>query len=195
MLRQPDGSTPIDPDEIGDLVPEHLETLDHLNEWEQANIASTVSWLHQRRRPTDRVLSEKFIREVHRRMFGDTWRWAGAFRRTEKNIGNVHWRDIHAQLHQLLENTKHQLADAAAARDEVAARFHHRLVQIHLFPNGNGRHARLVTDSLLASLGERSFTWGAQSEGDDTAVRTRYLDALRSADAGRFKPLITFVRT
>lgn len=75
-------------------------------------------------------------------MFGAVWRWAGAYRRTDKSIGNVHWSDVPVQLHEALADARAQLAAGAFPIDEVAMRLHHRLAQVHPFPNGNGRTAR-----------------------------------------------------
>ena len=188
------GSTPLDADESEQLIPDHIRTRNELNEWEQANIAAAAAWIARRRRSAERILSSAFVREVHRRMFAGTWKWAGAFRRSDKNIG-VHWPTIASQLEELLANTKHQLAEQAYAPDEIAARFHHRLVQIHAFPNGNGRHARIMTDELLRALDRPRFSWGSRLLHVTGGARTIYIDALRAADEGDFGPLVRFIRS
>ncbi|MES2957829.1 MAG: mobile mystery protein B [Pseudomonadota bacterium] len=186
------GQTPLDPDEAAQLVPAHITTQAALNEWEATNILGAVQWLARARIPD--VLTEGFCRDLHRRMLGDTWKWAGTFRTSDKNIG-CDWRQVPIRLHQLLENAAHWLKEDAFAVDEAAVRFHHQLVLVHPFPNGNGRHARLMTDQLLSQVGAARFSWGER--GDMVAagvVRARYLAALRTADAGDIAPLLAFAR-
>lgn len=188
----PDGATPLDPDDAEDLLPDHLASRADLNAWEQANIAKALDWLG-RRRTGRTVLSIEFVRELHRRMFDETWTWAGRFRTSGKNIG-VPAHTIAPALRDLLDDVAHWVKHSTYASDEIAARFHHRLVQIHAFPNGNGRHGRLMADALLTELGASPFTWGAGDLDREGDVRVRYLDALRRADAGDYAPLLGFVR-
>ncbi len=185
-----DGATPLDAGERDELIPTHISTRGELNEWEQANILAALPWLARSRQ----VLTADFARSLHARMFGDTWRWAGRFRRTDKNIG-VHWEQVPTQLHQLLSDVEYWIAHATYGNDEIGARFHHRLVWIHPFPNGNGRHARLMTDQLMRQVGSAPFTWGSASLNSLGTARARYLDALRSADGDNFEALLAFVRT
>jgi len=191
-LPQEPGQTPLDADETAQLIPRHIATQGQLNEWEQQNILEALKWLQRGRRPA--VLTEAFCRTLHKRMFGKTWRWAGNFRQSDKNIG-CDWRQIPLRLRQLLDNTQFWLNGQVFALDELAVRFHHQLVLIHAFPNGNGRHARLMTDCLLHEARARPFSWG--NGGDMTAgnVRAVYLAALRAADAGDLAPLSGFVRS
>ena len=188
-----DGQTPLDPDESDGLIPSHIETRGELNEWEQANIARAVAWL-SRRRATGSILSIAFLRELHRRMFGDTWRWAGTFRASGKTIG-VPASQIPEALMNLLENTKHQMESEAQSPDEIAMRFHHALVSIHPFVNGNGRHGREMADQLLRELGRPRFTWGSARLDAAGTARSAYLAALRCADNGAFDSLRSFVRS
>ncbi len=185
-----DGATPLDEDEMAALIPPSVTTQGDLNEWEQANIAEASRWLGSRRRSIEHVLSEKFLLDVHRRMFDQTWEWAGSFRRSEKNIG-VPWTTVRATIRELLADTAHQIESRSTAHDDIAARFHHRLVVIHPFPNGNGRHARLMTDELLKCLDRPPFSWGLGTSD----ARERYLSALRAADNGDFRPMVAFVRS
>lgn len=185
-------ATPLDPDEARGLIPGHIRTQAELNQWEQANVLEGSTWA-LRSQARD-FLSEGFVRESHRRMFGDTWRWAGTFRTTGKNIG-VDSLQIGVKLRDLLNDANYWLEHRTYAVDEIAARFHHRLVAIHPFSNGNGRHARLMTDVLLKRQGAAVFTWGGanlESVGD---ARERYLAALRAADAGNYEQLLAFVRS
>lgn len=190
-LQYQAGQTPIDADELAQLIPKHIATQEQLNEWEQTNIVEALKWL-KRDRHTD-VLSEEFCRTLHKRMFGKTWKWAGTFRKSDKNIGGD-WRQVPMRLRQLLDNTRFWVDGHVFPLDEIAVRFHHQLVLVHAFPNGNGRHARLMTDSLLRRAGAPAFSWGRQADlataGD---VRNIYLDALRAADAGDIAKLSAFL--
>jgi len=170
-----------------------LTTRAQLNSWEQANISAAVTWLASRRKAPS-PLDVDFLRELHKRMFGNTWAWAGRFRTTEKNIG-VSPGSISEQLTNLLADATHWLEHGTYSDDEIVVRLHHRLVLIHPFPNGNGRHARLVADTLLEARGLQRFSWGSASLDDSGEVRSRYLEALRRADKGDLAPLLAFVRT
>ena len=190
-------ATPLDENEAAGLVPTHISAQAELNEWEQANILEAYRWLRARRRftATADVLTDGFARELHWQMFGATWEWAGTYRTSNKGIG-VHWPTIAGQLRSSLADTRHQIEAAVFTADESAARLHHRLVQIHPFANGNGRHGRLFVDSLLVALNRPPFTWGGASADlqRQSHLRSVYIAALRSADSGDFAPLLTFVR-
>jgi Fic-DOC domain mobile mystery protein B len=185
------GATPLDPDELTSLVPGHITTQSELNEWEQLNIMQGEAWASRQRME---ILDEAFVCQLHRQMFAETWRWAGEFRKSDKNIG-VDWLKIRVELRNLLEDTKYQIDHAAYAPDEIAGRFHHRLVAIHLFSNGNGRHARLLADLLLKRLGRPRFTWGSRSLVDAGETRQRYIAALQAADGRDYSLLMAFVRS
>jgi len=192
-LGEQDGQTPLDPDETAGLIPRHIETMGALNEWEQENILQATKWL--RRAKTPSVLTEGYCRELHKRMFNKTWKWAGTFRQTDKNIG-CEWGLIAVKLNQLLGNTQYWVDNETFPPDELAARFHHALVWIHPFPNGNGRHSRLMADALLKQLGHKAFSWGSGANlVSANAVRAQYLAALRAADKNSFMELLAFVRS
>lgn len=188
------GATPLTADELAQLIPNHVATMAQLNEAEQVNIAQARLWALSRRR-TD-VLTTAFARQLHKRMFQDVWRWAGTFRTRPVNIGNVDAYAIGVRLHQLFDDGAHWIEARVFGADEIAARLHHGLTVIHPFPNGNGRHSRLLTDVLLRRLDVPLFTWGGGADlvhGGDT--RKRYLEALRAADAHDMTPLIRFARS
>ena len=193
MADPPDAATPLDPDEAAGLIPAHIRTQAELNEWEQTNILAGQKWALARGNRAD-PLTEAFVRELHRRMFGGTWRWAGTFRTSDKNIG-VDWRQVGVRLKDLLDDAHYWLEHGTDPIDELAARFHHRLVSIHPFANGNGRHARLMADCLLARRGAAPFSWGRGDLMHAGTARDRYLAALRAADAGDIGPLLEFVRS
>lgn len=184
------GATQIDPDEAAGLIPVHLTLQRELNEYEQANILEAAEWLFPRRRGDP--LDARFVQHVHRRMFGHTWKWAGTPRRSDKNIG-VPWLEIPVRLNQMLDDVRFQISQKAYPPVEIAARYHHRLVAIHVFPNGNGRHARLMADLLLMDIAGRRFEWGRESLLAPTEVRSRYIAALRAADGGDYRLLLAFL--
>jgi len=185
-----DGNTPLDEDEVKGLIPTHVSTHGELNEFEHANIVDGEQWT--RAQPPSRVLMPDFIRAVHRRMFDRTWRWAGQFRTSEKNVG-IHWAEIPMATQNLCEDTRVQLDEAVFPVDEIAARFHHQLTHIHPFPNGNGRHARVMTDKLLLANGRKPFLWGRGDLRDAGDTRAKYIAALQAADAHDYEPLFEFL--
>lgn len=186
-----DGVTPLESEEVEQLIPSHIESRAELNAWEQRNIAAAVEWLHARR-PRGPILTLEFLKELHRRMFDETWLWAGKFRTTEKNIG-VPVHSIQESLHNLLDDVTYWLEHGTYSEDEICIRLHHRLVHIHPFPNGNGRHGRLMVDALREERGLVAFTWGSGDLVKQGSVREAYMGALRAADAGDYDPLSRFV--
>lgn len=192
VFDQPDdAATPLTEEEKRDLRLSYITTRDELNAAEQENIARGQAWALARKRD---ILSEKFIQDLHRQMLGDVWRWAGRFRTSARNIGIEHW-EIPVQLRMLLDDVKLWVDKKVHPPDELAVRFHHRLVQIHPFPNGNGRHARLMADLLIAQLGGQPFSWGSGSLRDTGELRRRYVDALHAADRHDIGPLLVFARS
>ncbi len=190
-FNYPEGATPLTNDELADLIPIHITTQDQLNEWEQKNILVAEKWA---RKKTD-LISTKFFQELHEHMFNETWKWAGKFRRSEKNIG-IDWHQIPVELKKLCDDVNYQLDHASYSIDEIAVRLHHRLVYIHAFANGNGRHARLLADLLIMLLGGTRFSWGMHQDlYKPTPVRKQYIAALRRADGGDYKDLIAFARS
>ena len=188
----PPGNTPLDADEAAGLLPTHITTQGALNEWEQANILEAEQWAFARKRRD--VLSMDFVFELHRRMFGNTWTWAGQARTTEKSIG-VTPSEIRPNILDLLRDAQYWVDQKTYDADEIAARLHHRLVQTHAFPNGNGRHGRLMADVLLFNLGRPRFSWGSADLHRKGDARERYFSALREADRSNATPLLEFVRT
>lgn len=188
------GQTPLNADEKDGLIPTHITTQAELNEWEQLNIANGSRWAS--RQLAKPIMDDVFLRKLHNQMFGDTWKWAGTYRTSDKNIG-CDWRHVSMRVRDLVGNTAYQIEHATMHADELAARFHHQLVLIHPFPNGNGRHSRLMTNLLQQQLGQQPFSWGGGeyaglvNEGD---LRTEYIGALRAADAGDIAPLMAFAR-
>jgi Fic-DOC domain mobile mystery protein B len=191
ILEPDDAATPLTPEEMRDLIPAHIAYRSELNEAEQENIARAQEWaLGPRWRD---LLSEKFAKALHRRMLGDVWRWAGRFRTSQRNMGIDYWL-IPTELRKLLDDTTAWIEFKTYPADEIAVRFHHRLVLIHPFPNGNGRHARLMADLLIMRLGGERFSWGRESLRDPGVARQQYIAALRAADNHDIAPLLAFAR-
>ena len=191
LVEHDDASTPLSAEELEGLIPSYITLRSELNEAEQANILEAEEWAFKRKRD---VLSEKFLNDLHKRMFGRVWKWAGKHRQTGKNIGVDAYR-IPVELRQLLDDARFWINNDTYRPDEIAAKFHHKLVWIHIFPNGNGRHARLATDLLLTALGQPRFTWGRENLVDANETRQAYVDALRAADQHDYEPLLAFVRS
>ncbi len=191
LLEQDDASTPLTHEEREGLFPSYITLRSELNEAEQSNILEAEEWAFARTRD---VLNERFLTNLHKRMFGRVWHWAGEFRRTERNIGIVPYR-IPIDLRQLLDDCRYWIVHGTYKPDEIAARFHHRLVLIHSFPNGNGRHARTAADLLLVRLSRPRFTWGRASLVNVSETRETYIAALQAADHHDIAPLLAFVRS
>jgi len=190
----PKGATPLDPDEMEDLKIKTITTRGELDRWEQQNIGEAMDWLESRKNKSE-ILNVDFVKKLHDKMLNKVWAWAGNFRKTDKNIGVDKYR-IGVELKILLDDTKYWIDNDTYEPDEIAARFHHRLVKIHCFPNGNGRHSRLITDTLLSDvLNKEPFTWGNGNLSIEGDIRDTYINALRSADNNDYGPLIKFVRT
>lgn len=189
-----EGNTPLSPEEQDDLIPD-LATKEELNEWERQNILEAYEWAFDRRSlHRHDSFTESYVRELHRRMFDQTWKWAGRYRTSEKNIGIAYYQ-IREALVALLGDVRYWIEHATFEPDELAIRFHHRLVLIHPFANGNGRHARLMADVFLERQGIPVFTWGGADIARAGDFRRGYIDALRAADKNDIKPLLVFARS
>lgn len=184
-------ATLVPADKRADLLPSHVTLRRELNELEQANILIASVWALQRRHDP---VSESFIRKLHRRMFRKVWRWAGKYRTANTNLG-VDYTLIQPRLHEVLDNTRFWIDNNTFPLDEIAVRFHHALVSVHPFPDGNGRWSRLMADVLAARLGCSRFTWGGGDVGDTGAMRQKYIDALKAADNHDLAPLLAFARS
>lgn len=186
-----DAATPLSPEEQAQVIPTYLTTRAQLNEAEQLNITEADRWAFARARD---VLSEAFLMDLHKRMFRRVWTWAGRFRTSERNLGIEAYR-IPTALRMLLDDVGYWVEHRTYPPDEIAVRFHHRLVSIHPFPNGNGRHARLAADLLAVALGQSRFTWGSANLVEPAAARVAYIGTLRAADDHDIVPLLAFARS
>lgn len=192
LYRADDGATQLSAADREALIPTWIVTRDDLNRAERDNIAAGFRWA--RRRGFD-VLDSDNLMTLHKRMFGDVWRWAGEPRQVETNIGRADWWALREHLHQLLGNIAAQMQAGARDADAIAIDFHHQLVAIHVFPNGNGRHARLAADILALRLDRERFSWGKADLVAIGDARDAYRAALKAADAGELAPLLAFARS
>lgn len=186
-----DNATPLTPEELNGLIPTHVTLRSELNELEQQNILEADRWAFSRKR---NVVNEAFLRGLHRRMFDRVWRWAGGYRASERNIGVAHYQ-IEPELRQIIDDARYWIDHKTYIPDELAARFHHRLVFVHPFPNGNGRWSRLAADLLIVQQGGDRFTWGRANIQADRNARSGYIEALHAADNHDLAPLIRFARS
>jgi Fic-DOC domain mobile mystery protein B len=190
-----DGQTPLDEDEKDGLLINTIATRGELDEFEQQNIEEAVQWTLERSFKPDTIFTEDFVRMVHKRMYANVWKWAGAFRNTNKNIGTDKWQ-ISAELRNLLDDLSYWHQNNVYPPDEIALRFKHRLVSIHCFANGNGRHSRLMADIIIEKIYRKPvFTWGTTNLYNKSNARLAYLTALRSADKGDYSLLLAFARS
>lgn len=194
-LTYSDGQTPLDEEEKEGLIIPTISTRGELNEFEQLNIEEAIQWSLRGSFTLSRLLSETFVKSLHKRMYGKVWKWAGVYRQSNKNIGVDKWQ-IATALKTLLDDTHFWIDQETYAPDEIAIRFKHRLVSIHCFPNGNGRHSRLMADMLIKSIFKLPvFTWGSADLVEQPDPRKAYLKSLKAADQGNVEPLIRFARS
>lgn len=198
LIPELEGATALTGAELNGLrLP--LLTRAELNLAEAQNIGHAVSWLFSARRlRPESVTTEAWLKNLHRRMYGEVWTWAGQYRTSDRNLGVPYWQ-IRADMRNLEADAHAWLADTTPGRygnDECAVRFGHRLVVIHPFPNGNGRWSRLASDALVVALGGPRFTWGADSLIEPGKLRRNYIAALQAADTDRdIAALIAFARS
>ena len=186
-----EANTPLTAEEREQLIPSYIALRSELNEAEQINIADGMRWLQSRKRD---VLDLGFLNQLHKRMFGKVWRWAGNYRTTARNIGIDAYR-IPVELQLAIDDARYWIEAGTYSPDEVAVRFSHRVVAIHPFPNGNGRLSRTVGDALARQLGRPVFTWGSNDLVDANAIRKQYVAALKAADAHDISLLLAFARS
>jgi Fic-DOC domain mobile mystery protein B len=196
LFYEPEDATPLAPEERVALLQDWITHRKELNEAEQDNIVHAVAWARRRIRQieTADILTADFVKELHRRMFREVWRWAGMYRSTERNIG-AEAIQIPQLVPQFLDNIRYWVANSTHPKDEIAVRLHHGLVQIHPFPNGNGRHTRLIADLLVERMGGIAFTWGGAQLSNQSDLRSRYIKALKLADGHQIEELVAFARS
>ena len=193
LFQEPDDATPLDPALRGDLLQTWITTRADLNEVEEENIVNGSAWARRRRGGAEALLNEGFSKSLHKQMFGEVWKWAGVYRQNELNIG-IAPHLVAAEVPVMFDNARFWVENKTFSPAEIAVRLHHRLTQIHGFPNGNGRHARMMADLLIEKLGGEPFTWGSGTIHDTGTLRTTYISALKAADNHDFGQLRAFAR-
>lgn len=192
IFEADDNSTPLTAEEKDGLKLKWITLRSELNEAEARNIAQAQVWLMSNK--NKEFCSDTFLRELHKKMFGDVWKWAGTYRNSERNIGVAPFQ-IPIKLMQLFDDVKFWIENKTYSNREIAVRLHHKLVQIHPFPNGNGRVSRLMADLVLEKLEGTKLYWGNTNLVNVSEIRSSYIAALRKADAGDYTDLIKFTRT
>lgn len=190
IFTSDDNSTPLTPEEREGLKPRWVTLRSELNELETRNISEAETWLISAKLKD--ILNDTFLMKLHKKMFGQVWKWAGEYRTTERNIGVAPYQ-IPVKLKALFDDVKFWVANEIFPHTEIAVRLHHRLVLIHPFPNGNGRVSRLMADLLMQQMGDERLYWGDGNLVDITDLRKRYIDALHAADGGDYTALLEFV--
>ena len=194
-LDYSNNQTPLEEDEKEGLLIKSITNRSELDEFEQQNIEKAMLWLRSKKITAERILSEKFVQDLHRHMYAGVWKWAGEFRKTDKNIG-IDKHHIAVTLKQLLDDCLYWISHHSYSGEEIAVRLKHRMVQIHCFANGNGRHSRLIADVMMEKVFHLPlFSWGAANLVKHGDLRTAYIQALKKADAGDYKELIAFARS
>jgi Fic-DOC domain mobile mystery protein B len=194
-LDYKDGQTPLDDDEKEGLRIPTIATRGELDEFEQQNIEQAMQWILGHSIKQELLLTVSFVKAIHKKMYGNVWKWAGEFRKSNKNIGVDKWQ-VQTQLRQLLDDTQFWIENETYPPDEIAVRFKHKLVSIHCFANGNGRHSRLMADIIIEKIyAQPVFTWGAGNLVKQSDARTMYIKAVKAADAGDILPLLLFARS
>jgi Fic-DOC domain mobile mystery protein B len=192
--RYTNDQTPLDEDEKESLLITTIMTRGELDEFEQLGVEKAIEWTMKRKLGLQQILTEDFVKELHKRMFEDIWRWAGQFRTSNKNLG-ADKNQIRIEVKKLCDDCRYWIDHEVFAGDEIAVRFSHRIVTIHPFSNGNGRHSRLIADILVShGFGQPIFSWGNINLTAQGAARAAYLRALRRADENDYQALIEFAR-
>lgn len=190
-----DGQTPLNEEELDGLLIPSITTREELDEFEQLNIEKAIQWTFGKKWKAEQLFSEKFVKDLHKRMYGEVWKWAGAFRESEKNLGIKSYL-IPAELKVLLDDALFWVENDTYSPDELAIRFKHRLVSIHCFSNGNGRHSRLMADLIMEKLFNATFfSWGSINLVKVTDARKAYIKAIKMADKQDLQPLMVFAKS
>lgn len=190
-----DGQTPLDEEEKEGLRIKTISTREELDEFEQYNIEKAIQWIYSRKLNKEQLMSEKFIKQLHKKMYGEVWSWAGKFRTSEKNLGVASYK-IATELKILMDDCLFWIENNTFESVDIAVRFKHKLVSIHCFANGNGRHSRLMADLIMGKVFEKPvFSWGGNNLVKQTNTRDSYIKAVKSADKNELRPLIEFAQS
>lgn len=194
-LEYKDGQTPLTEESKRGLLIDTITTQGELDQFEQKNISKAIQWTIGKNISIDKLLSVEYLILLHKKMYGEVWKWAGDFRTSETNIG-VPAHTIGIELRQLLDDAKYWVDNSVYKPQELALRFKHRLVSIHCFPNGNGRHSRLMADLIMEKIYKGdNFSWGGSNLVKADELRKQYISALKKADNGNLEDLKTFAES
>jgi Fic-DOC domain mobile mystery protein B len=187
--------TPLDEEEKEGLLITTISTREELDEFEQYNIEKAIQWIYSRKLKKEQLLSEKFIKELHKKMYSDVWRRSGKFRTSEKNLGIASYK-IATELKILMDDCLFWIENNTFEPVEIAVRFKHKLVSIHCFSNGNGRHSRLMADLIMEKFfGKPILGWGRNNLVQQNNTRDFYIKAVKLADKNEFQTLIEFAQS
>jgi len=190
LFDAPENATPVE--DASGLIPTHITTKEQLNEWEVNNILKAAERYLTKR--LKRIITVDFIKKVHKDMFDDTWEWAGQFRKRDLSIG-VDWHKIQVEVKKLADDIEFWGKGKSDLNIfEQSIRIHHRLVKIHPFLNGNGRHARMIADIFLYSCRHKMPIWPSHEIISSTDIRKRYINVLNKADKNDYRPLEKFTK-
>ena len=193
-LEPKEGDTLLSPEELDDLIPKHITNRNQLDEVEQNNIEDAFQWLLSKKVDSiEHLISTDFQNELHKKMLGKVWKWAGKIRSRKTNIGVNHLQ-IEISRKQLYDDAIFWFQNETFDPIELALRFHHRLVKIHCYPNGNGRHSRIIADLMLEKVFKAApLNWKGNDFVNINKFRTKYIAALKEADKGNYVPLLECV--
>lgn len=189
------GATPLSPEDLEGLkVP--VTTHGELNELEAANIVKGQEWaLRSRSTRVPQILTDGYVQRLHREMYGEVWEWAGQYRLADTNIGVTH-ATIRTELRAVCDDARYWIEHGTYFPEELAIRLHHRLIKVHLFRNGNGRHGRMLADLLLLRHFKAArLSWGGGDLGRAGPRRETYIAGMRAADAHDYRVLLGFCRS
>ncbi len=191
IFKDRDGATPIDPDQLEGIRFSHVTTMGELDELEDQNIQDGMRWLS--RQKTCDYLDTMFLDKLHKELFGNVWKWAGIHRTSMVNLSKIDRFQIRVELKSLFDDVKAWIEFGRSDWDEIAAEFHHRLVSIHPYPNGNGRTARIMTEYLLKRNDKDVPSWMHSMNDRPKDRRALYINSLKNADKGNYSDLIKFI--
>jgi Fic-DOC domain mobile mystery protein B len=187
-----EGETPIDPSHLKD---KSIKTREQLNIAEAENILNPiVKYLGAKPSKKLAPFDLNWFKQLHEEMFCDVWEYSGRFRLEDLNLG-CQWQNIQTELYQLEGDIAYWMENATYETLEIAVRIHFRAVQIHPFPNGNGRWSRLLGNIFLKQNDHRLVKWPEETIGVEKSVaRDAYLAAVKKADTGDLSDLIALHR-
>ena len=191
LFKNRDGNTPLDQNQIDGLLFSHVTTMGELDQLEDENIQKGLAWLNHYK---GQFLSTDFTKKLHGKLFGDVWSWAGTFRKNDVNLSKVSSYDIQIELKKLFLDVETWIKYKSISWDEIPAQFHHRLVCIHPFPNGNGRISRIMTEYFEKKNNKPITSWSESLSNFPKKRRGDYIKALQEADRGNINQLIEFMK-